>query len=146
VYYFITASTLGGIFDDSEPPSQPQNEALTSNAQERVLSGAGEALSRAGEAGEALSGAGGEEVLHHKQAASESLIQSELAKRFDVHSSTVYKRRTDPDFSEWSRSRDPEGIAWKYSPETREFVPLEGMRGSQSRGGVPPLEGTGVEG
>ncbi len=126
VYYFITASTLGGIFDDSEPPSQPQNEALASIAQERAER-AGGALSGAGEAGEA-EGAEEVEIPQHKQPPSASLIQSELAKRFDVHSSTVYKRRADPDFSEWSRSRDPEGIAWKYSPETREFVPLEGVR------------------
>ncbi len=53
------------------------------------------------------------------------LIQSELAKRLDVHSSTVGKRKTDEDFPEWSQSRDPEGIAWGYNPETKEFVPLE---------------------
>jgi hypothetical protein len=57
--------------------------------------------------------------------ASQSLIQAELAKRLDVHSSTVGKRKSDPDFSEWSQSRDPEGIAWEYSPETKEFLPLE---------------------
>jgi hypothetical protein len=53
------------------------------------------------------------------------LIQAELAKRLDVHSSTVGKRKTDEDFPEWSQSRDPEGIAWGYNPETKEFVPLE---------------------
>ncbi|HEY9832436.1 MAG TPA: hypothetical protein V6D26_17750 [Stenomitos sp.] len=53
------------------------------------------------------------------------LIQAELAKRLDVHSSTVGKRKSDEDFPEWSQSRDPEGIAWGYNPETKEFVPLE---------------------
>jgi hypothetical protein len=61
----------------------------------------------------------------NKQQDSQSLIQAELAKRLDVHSSTVGKRKSDPDFSEWSQSRDPEGIAWKYSPENKEFLPLE---------------------
>ncbi|MCL1475635.1 hypothetical protein [Argonema antarcticum] len=55
----------------------------------------------------------------------QSLIQSELARRLDVHSSTVLKRRDDSDFPQWSRSRDPEGIAWEYSPDTREFYPIE---------------------
>jgi hypothetical protein len=54
-----------------------------------------------------------------------SLIQSELAKRLSVYSSTVFKRRNDPDFSEWSRNRDPDGIAWTYSRKTKEFFPLE---------------------
>ena len=54
-----------------------------------------------------------------------SLIQAELAKRLDLHSSTVGKRKSDSDFSEWSQSRDPEGIAWQYVPETKMFVPSE---------------------
>jgi hypothetical protein len=65
------------------------------------------------------------EAPSHTHAVSQILIQSDLAKRLDVHSSTVYKRRDDPDFSEWTRSRDPEGIAWKFLPETKEFAPVE---------------------
>jgi len=61
----------------------------------------------------------------HTHSVPQILIQSELAKRLDVHSSTVYKRRDDPDFSEWTRSRDPKGIAWKFLPETKEFAPVE---------------------
>lgn len=60
-----------------------------------------------------------------KQLVFGSLIQSELAKRLGVYSSTVYKRRNDPDFPEWSRIRDPDGIAWSYSRKSREFFPLE---------------------
>jgi hypothetical protein len=60
-----------------------------------------------------------------KQLAFGSLIQSELAQRLGVYSSTVYKRRNDPDFSEWTRSRDPDGIAWSYSRKNREFFPLD---------------------
>jgi flagellar biosynthesis GTPase FlhF len=56
---------------------------------------------------------------------SDLLIQAELAKRLDVHSSTVGKRKSDPDFAEWSQSRDPEGIAWEYSPDTKEFMPID---------------------
>lgn len=52
-----------------------------------------------------------------------ALIQAELARRLEVHSSTVGKRKTDPDFAEWSQSRDPDGIAWVYSDEDRVFIP-----------------------
>lgn len=65
------------------------------------------------------------EPLNHTQSVPKSLIQSELAKRLNVYSSTVYKRRDDPDFSQWSRSKDPDGIAWKFSRKTKEFQPLE---------------------
>lgn len=54
-----------------------------------------------------------------------SLIQSELAKRLGVYSSTVFKRRDDRDFPEWSRNRDPDGIAWRYDRKAREFFPIE---------------------
>lgn len=96
VYYFITASTLGSIFDESEPPTQSSQEDVEQA-----------------------------EPPEQKQSPPKALIQSELAKRFDVHSSTVYKHRDDPSFAEWSRTRDPEGIAWKYLPETKQFSPLE---------------------
>ncbi len=65
------------------------------------------------------------ELLNHTKSVPQSLIQSELAKRLNVYSSTVYKRRDDPDFSQWSRSKDPDGIAWKFSRKTKEFQPVE---------------------
>ena len=108
VYYFITASTLGSIFDDSEPPSQPQKDLDGRIKNEAVELESSQA-----------------ELPNHERSATQALIQSELAKRLDVHSSTVYKRRDDPDFAEWSRSRDPEGIAWEYSTDTKHFSPLE---------------------
>jgi len=65
-----------------------------------------------------------------EQSDSQSLIQGELAKRLDVHSSTVGKHKSDPDFPQWSQSRDPEGVAWKYSPETKEFSPIDNLEGA----------------
>lgn len=65
------------------------------------------------------------EPISHTNSVPQSLIQSELAKRLNVYSSTVYKRRNDPEFSEWSRSKDPDGIAWKFSPKTKEFQPVK---------------------
>ena len=72
------------------------------------------------------------EAADKEPQASQSLIQAELAKRLDVHSSTVGKRKSDPDFSEWSQSRDPEGMAWAYSAETKEFVPVEAKPESEN--------------
>ncbi|MGK7917441.1 MAG: hypothetical protein AB4038_18165 [Prochloraceae cyanobacterium] len=54
-----------------------------------------------------------------------SLIQAELAKRLDVNSSTVGRRKSDPDFPEWTKSKDPEAIAWKYMPDTKVFVSID---------------------
>ncbi len=53
-----------------------------------------------------------------------SLRQAELAKRLDLHSSTIGKHKSDPDFPEWSKSRDPEGIAWQYLRKSRVFKPV----------------------
>ncbi len=53
------------------------------------------------------------------------IIQSELAKRLDVHSSTIYKRRSEPNFTEWTRNRDPEGSAWGYAEATKEYYRVD---------------------
>jgi type IV secretory pathway VirB10-like protein len=124
-YYFITASILGNILDSSEPvkelptqpvtktarsllappPPTPQEEPETESAPQPTHESAKQSL--------------------EKQLIFGSLIQSELAKRLNVYSSTVYKRRNDPEFPEWSRSKDPDGIAWSYSKKTKEFFPVE---------------------
>jgi hypothetical protein len=54
-----------------------------------------------------------------------TIIQSELAKRLDVHSSTIYKRRSEPDFTDWTRNRDPEGLGWGYAEATKEYYRLD---------------------
>jgi hypothetical protein len=54
-----------------------------------------------------------------------TILQSELAKRLDVHSSTVYKRRSEPNFIDWTRNRDPEGIAWGYAEANKEYYRLD---------------------
>lgn len=53
-----------------------------------------------------------------------TILQSELAKRLDVHSSTVYKRRSEPNFTDWTRNRDPEGLAWGYDEASKEYYQL----------------------
>jgi hypothetical protein len=49
------------------------------------------------------------------------ILQSELAKRLDVHSSTIYKRRGEPSFTDWTRNRDPDGLAWGYDEASKEY-------------------------
>lgn len=154
IYYFITSSTLGSIFDTSEPASiEPQE---TYNNEPQTLKIAAVATIAAPEVAGASREAGSDVAIVDHEVAEpgddshihppaivtepqiipeieaqqsqitlpESLIQSELAKRLNVYSSTVYKRRNDPDFSEWSRNRDPEGIAWKFSAKTKDFKPV----------------------
>jgi hypothetical protein len=54
----------------------------------------------------------------------ESLIQADLAKRLDTTSSTIARRKTDPDFPLWSQSKDPDGIAWQYLDDNKVFIPV----------------------
>jgi hypothetical protein len=54
--------------------------------------------------------------------AGQSLIQAELAKRLDLNSSTVGRRKSDPDFELWSMSKDPEGIAWRYDQDSKLYI------------------------
>lgn len=160
VYYFLTASALGSIFDDSEPLFELESESFTSQDPELIeppiqkelistksefsTSDSPEPLepSEETEQKSSVNTSSTSEVeadveaiaerddlwaesADKEQNASQGLIQAELAKRLDVHSSTIGKRKSDPDFSEWSQSRDPEGIAWEYSSETKEFLPVQ---------------------
>lgn len=50
-------------------------------------------------------------------------IQAELARRLQVSASTIGKRKLKPDFTEWVRSKDPDGIGWRYSQVTKQFYP-----------------------
>ncbi|NET41276.1 hypothetical protein [Okeania sp. SIO2B3] len=52
------------------------------------------------------------------------LTQKELAIRLNVHASTISKRKSKPDFGEWSSQKDPESIAWKYFKEQAQFLPI----------------------
>ncbi|NET29139.1 hypothetical protein [Okeania sp. SIO1I7] len=52
------------------------------------------------------------------------LTQKELAIRLNVHASTISKRKSKPDFGEWSSQKDPESITWKYFKEQAQFLPI----------------------
>ena len=51
----------------------------------------------------------------------EVLTQAELSKRLNCDSGTLTKNRQKSSFYEWSRSKDPEGKAWKYLPDTQRY-------------------------
>ena len=125
-YYFITASILGDILDSSEPIRKLSPPTVSQTAHALLAPPPPKPQVEEPET-ESLPHASHEELKQplEEQLVFGSLIQSELAKRLNVYSSTVYKRRNDPDFPEWSRSRDPDGISWSYSRKTREFFPLE---------------------
>ncbi|MGH8000199.1 MAG: hypothetical protein ACREPR_12385 [Brasilonema sp.] len=129
VYQFMTASTLGSILDSSEPPKELESQPVEQYALSFLAPPQPELKEPELEEPETESPPPliQEEVQKplEKQLMFGSLIQSELAKRLNVYSSTVYKRRDDPDFPGWSRSKDPDGIAWKYSRKNKEFFPVE---------------------
>ncbi|MBR8834704.1 MAG: hypothetical protein DSM106950_11865 [Stigonema ocellatum SAG 48.90 = DSM 106950] len=127
VYHFITASTLGSILDSSEPPKELSSQPAATATLPILTPPQPKQQQEPEPETESQPHPTQEEVKRplEKQLLFGSLIQSELAKRLNVYSSTVYKRREDPDFPQWSRSKDPDGIAWTYSKKTKEFFPLE---------------------
>ncbi len=129
VYHFITGSILGSILDSSEPIKELASQRVAKTA--LILTPPSPEPQPEEAKTESLTHTTQEEVKKplEKQLVFGSLIQSELAKRLNVYSSTVYKRRNDPDFHEWSRSRDPDGIAWTFSRTNKEFFPLEEEQG-----------------
>lgn len=54
----------------------------------------------------------------------EPLTGRALARRLNVSASTISKRKTKPDFLQWSRSHDPQEIAWTYLTESQMFAPV----------------------
>jgi hypothetical protein len=62
--------------------------------------------------------------LEEISSVAEIITQADLAKRLDVHPSTLYKRRSDMSFGDWTRNRDPEGFGWGYQRDTKEFYRL----------------------
>ncbi|MEO0948895.1 MAG: hypothetical protein AAFY11_12275 [Cyanobacteria bacterium J06641_5] len=118
VYYFLTTSAMAGLFTQSEPLAELD---LLEAAEDEDL-GLGMAFGSAASATPTTLEA---KVADDGPLPEGALIQAELAKRLQVHASTVYKRRADADFSQWSRGRDPEGKAWRYFAERKVFVPAD---------------------
>jgi len=65
------------------------------------------------------------EPIHKGSEFTESLTDAEMASRLRVKTSTLGKAKKRTDFSEWSKNKDPEAIAWQWVPESKCFLPLE---------------------
>lgn len=147
VYYFPTASALGSIFDDSEPEPAINSYQLAGKESNKlsvrgIAQLAKQEQNDSGETPSSVAQLTREEttspsvILEPEVEESslgeieeniaidvgQSLIQAELAKRLDLNTSTVGRRKSDPDFEEWSQSKDPEGVAWRYEDATKLFV------------------------
>jgi ParB family chromosome partitioning protein len=57
------------------------------------------------------------------------LAHTEMVKRLKTKPSTLGDAKKRPNFAEWSRERDPEGIAWQWVAESKHFVPLKNSEG-----------------
>jgi hypothetical protein len=154
VYQFLTVSALGSIFDESDIVTQEEEEqkeepipSVTPEPLAQVASSSSPPVPSfsaiAQLANEKKDSQPIEEVtlktpdaIETKEEVPETpaeeevkpkleLIQADLAKRLDLTSSTIARRKTNADFSQWSQSKDPEGFAWKYLPKTQTFVPIE---------------------
>jgi hypothetical protein len=55
----------------------------------------------------------------------ESLTDAEMVSRLGVKTSTLGKAKKRTDFSSWSKSKDPDAIAWQWVTESQHFVPLK---------------------
>ncbi|MEA5535654.1 hypothetical protein [Crocosphaera sp. XPORK-15E] len=186
IYFFITASTLGSIFDDSEPlteEAEPEKlEDLWDDEEEEIdipetysvtektptiseatppqpLSSPFAQLAELKEERQQLNQAVSETpslsdltpvseissdhllpteespeppppqetetVTNPETKQKFTLIQVDLAKRLDTTPSTIGRRKGEANFSEWSQSKDPDGIAWKYLRKSKVFIPVD---------------------
>ena len=165
VYYFITASTLGKIFDESELEEETPAPVLTASAPavtiaasipepEKTVASPFANLAEIKEERQTVPDATVPDAIAEvapimeteqiRETIQESvpelastepvtaqatrnvitLIQSDLAKRLDTTSSTIARRKTEPDFADWSLSKDPDGVAWSYDPDTKLFMAI----------------------
>jgi len=125
VYYFLTASAVENFFEEPDPLETLETEDDQDTIDHAIADSASEADQTVATATHSLDQSS---EIHQAQTDNQtnlSLIQAELARRLQVHSSTVGKRKLDPDFSDWTRNRDPENLRWQYSDETKLFYPLD---------------------
>jgi Cu2+-exporting ATPase len=63
--------------------------------------------------------------LYPRSSTNLELRQGDLAHRLNVTSQALTHQRDRSDFLEWSRSQDPEGLAWAYDLTTRFFYAVD---------------------
>jgi ParB family transcriptional regulator, chromosome partitioning protein len=54
-----------------------------------------------------------------------SLTHTQMVERLGVKNSTLGSAKKKPNFASWSKSKDPEGVAWQWVTESKHFVPLK---------------------
>ncbi len=54
-----------------------------------------------------------------------ALTQNEMVERLKTKPSTLNDAKKRSNFSEWSKKRDPNNIAWQWVAESKRFVPME---------------------
>ncbi len=65
-----------------------------------------------------------QEAITVPRATLRPLNQTQLAERLGVVVSAITYWKFKTGFPEWSRSRDPDGISWRYSPDSKRFSPV----------------------
>lgn len=53
-----------------------------------------------------------------------SLTHTQMVERLRVKNSTLSEAKKKPNFAEWSKSKDPDALAWQWITASRRFVPL----------------------
>lgn len=64
-------------------------------------------------------------ILQAQALQSLSYSTSDLAKRLGVTFQALNWRRSQVDFADWSRVRDPEGMTWRYDSTAKAFYPIQ---------------------
>jgi ParB family chromosome partitioning protein len=54
-----------------------------------------------------------------------SLTHTQMVERLGVKSSTLGSAKKKTDFPEWSKSKDPDELAWQWVAESKRFVPVK---------------------
>ena len=128
VYYFLTANALGSILDDSEPDDDSELETLSTATSNQLNASSAPNVTATIEPQTAtfeLNKTTKEEEVESSNSSDDSnkliLTQTDLAKRLEVSTSTIAKRKLDRDFGLWCQSRDPDGLPWEYVEETKDF-------------------------
>jgi Heavy metal associated domain 2 len=68
-----------------------------------------------------------------------------LAKRLNVTSQAITRRRGQPDFSTWTQKQDPEGVAWSYDANSQSFYPFTPFVSPLEQSAAEPTPETGVQ-
>lgn len=73
----------------------------------------------------ALNGSSDQSDCPGRMGGNQSLTQAQLARRLGVSAGVISRKKLSPNLEEWSKLRDPDGVAWAYQRQTRRFFPLE---------------------